>query len=414
MKVVIINRSDIIGGAAIASLRLLHAMLDSGVEARMLVIDKMQSDDAAVCTVGGKLRNKWNFLAERMQVARCNGFKRETLFMIDPATHGLDLSQHPLVQDADVIVLAWINQGMLSLKGIGKLAALGKPLVWVMHDMWNCTGICHHAYECEAFKAECQACPLLSGRDEDLSTRTQRAKAELYKKYGNIHFVPVSHWLENKCRESSLMNKCDISVIANAFPIEKFTPQRLPNSDYGIDPDKKVMVMGAARLDDPVKGFDTLIATTRHIASEMPDLTQRLHLLFFGGIKDASLLEQIALPYTHLGTVSDVASVYAHGDVALSTSRYETLPTTLIEGQASGCMPVTFGRGGQADIVEHLHTGYIAVYNDPADMARGIAWAIDAPVTRQQLHEAVERKFAASIIARQYIQLFENLLAKPR
>ena len=125
MKVVIINRSDIIGGAAIASYRLLHAMLDSGVEARMLVIDKMQSDDAAVCTVGGKLRNKWNFLAERMQVARCNGFKRETLFMIDPATHGLDLSQHPLVQQADVIVLAWINQGMLSLKGIGKLAALG-------------------------------------------------------------------------------------------------------------------------------------------------------------------------------------------------------------------------------------------------------------------------------------------------
>ena len=414
MKVVIINRSDIIGGAAIASLRLLHAMLDSGVEARMLVIDKMQSDDAAVCTVGGKLRNKWNFLAERMQVARCNGFKRETLFMIDPATHGLDLSQHPLVQDADVIVLAWINQGMLSLKGIGKLAALGKPLVWVMHDMWNCTGICHHAYECEAFKGECQACPLLGGRGEDLSTRTQRVKAELYKKYGNIHFVPVSHWLENKCRESSLMNKCDISVIANAFPIEKFTPQRLPNSDYGIDPDKKVVVMGAARLDDPVKGFDTLIATTRHIASEMPDLAQRLHLLLFGGIKDASLLEQIALPYTHLGTVSDVASVYAHGDVVLSTSRYETLPTTLIEGQASGCMPVTFGRGGQAHIVEHLHTGYIAVYNDPADMARGIAWAIDAPVTRQQLHEAVERKFAASIIARQYIQLFENLLAKPR
>lgn len=414
MKVVIINRSDIIGGAAIASLRLLHAMLDSGVEARMLVIDKMQSDDAAVCTVGGKLRNRWNFLAERMQVARCNGFKRETLFMIDPATHGLDLSQHPLVQDADVIVLAWINQGMLSLKGIGKLAALGKPLVWVMHDMWNCTGICHHAYECEAFKGECQACPLLVSQGVDFSTRTQRAKAELYKKYGNIHFVPVSHWLENKCRESSLMRHAPISVIANAFPIEKFTPQRLPNSDYGIDPDKKVMVMGAARLDDPVKGFDQLIDTTRHIASEMPDLAQRLHLLLFGGIKDASLLEQIALPYTHLGTVSDVASVYAHGDVVLSTSRYETLPTTLIEGQASGCLPVTFGKGGQADIVEHLKTGFIAEYKDPASVASGIEWAIDANISRQFLHEKVERKFAASIIARQYIQLFENLLAKPR
>ncbi len=413
MKVVIINRSDTIGGAAIASHRLLHALLDAGADAHMLVIDKRQPD-SAVTAVGSKLRNKWNFLAERLQVARFNGFKRDTLFMIDPATHGIDLSQHPLVQQADVIVLAWVNQGMLSLKGIGKLAALGKPLVWVMHDMWNCTGICHHAYECEAFKAECCACPLLGGRGDDLSTRIQRAKASLYKKYGNIHFVPVSHWLEEKCHESSLMRHAPISVIANAFPVEQFSPQRLPNSDVGIDSSKKVMVMGAARLDDPVKGFDQLIAVTRHIASELPDLAQRLHLLLFGGIKDASLLEQIALPYTHLGAVSDVASIYAHGDVVLSTSRYETLPTTLIEGQASGCMPVTFGRGGQADIVEHLHTGYIANYNDPVSMAQGIAWAIEAPVTRQQLHEAVAQQFAAPKVAQQYVELFEKLLVKSR
>ena len=120
------------------------------------------------------------------------------------------------------------------------------------------------------------------------------------------------------------MSKYDVSVIPNAFPIEKFTPQRLPNSDYGIDPDKKVMVMGAARLDDPVKGFDTLIDTTKYIASVMPDLAQRLHLLLFGGIKDASLLEQIALPYTHLGTVSDVTRVYTYADVVLSTAQRES------------------------------------------------------------------------------------------
>ena len=411
MKVVIINRSDTTGGAAIASRRLLHALIDAGVEANMLVIDKQQPDPA-VTAVGSSLKNKWKFGLERLLVARYNGFSRRTLFMIDPATHGLDLSQHPLVQAADVIVLGWINQGMLSLEGIGKLAALGKPVVWVMHDMWNCTGVCHHAYECEAFKKECHACPLLCC--DTFSTRTQRLKAELYKKYGNIHFVAVSHWLADKCRESALMQNSDISVIANAFPIEKFTPQRLPNSDYGIDLDKKVVVMGAARLDDPVKGFDLMLATTQHISRERPDLAERLHLLLFGGIKDASLLKQIAVPFTHLGTVSDVASVYAHADVVLSTSRYETLPTTLIEGQACGCVPVTFGQGGQADIVEHLKTGYIADYKDFASLAQGMAWAIDAPIARQQLHTEVERKFAAAKVAAQYVELFEKLLATPQ
>ena len=413
MKVVIINRSDIIGGAAIASYRLLHALLDSGVEARMLVIDKLQLDDDAVSTVSGKMGNKWNFLAERLGIALRTGMNRDILFKIDPGTHGLNLSRHPLVQDADVIVLAWVNQGMLSLKGVEQLATLGKPVVWVMHDMWNCTGVCHHAYECEAFKSVCQACPLLGSRGEDLSTRTQRVKAELYQKYPNIHFVAVSHWLAEKCRESTLMQNSDISVIPNAFPIEQFTPQRLPNSDYGIDPDKKVVVMGAARLDDPVKGFDTLIDTTKYIAGVMPDLAERLHLLLFGSIRDELLLEQIAIPYTHLGSVSDVASVYAHGDVVLSTSYYETLPTTLIEGQASGCVPVTFGQGGQPDIVEHLKAGYIAEYKDSASLSQGLAWAINAPVTRQQLHDEVERKFAATKVAQQFMELCSQLLTTP-
>ena len=412
MKVVIINRSDSIGGAAIASHRLLHALIDEGVEAHMLVIDKQLTDDPAVMTVGNGLKNKWNFLAERMGIALRTGFDRDTLFKIDPATHGLNLARHPLVKDADVIVLGWINQGMLSLKGVEQLAALGKPVIWVMHDMWNCTGVCHHSIDCTAFQSTCQACPLLGGKTNDLSTDTQRRKAELYRKYPNIHFVAVSNWLRRQCRESSLMSKYDVSVIPNAFPIEKFTPLRLPNSDYGIDPDKKVMVMGAARLDDPVKGFDMLIDTTKYIASVMPDLAQRLHLLLFGGIKDASLLEQIALPYTHLGTVSDVTRVYTYADVVLSTAQRESFGLTLLEGLACGCVPVTFGKGGQDDIVDHLNTGYVAMFQEPADMAHGIAWAIDAPVTRQQLHQAAAQKFDAGIIARQFVELFESLLAK--
>lgn len=412
MKVVIINRSDSTGGAAIASYRLLHALIDEGVEAHMLVIDKQQTDDPAVITVGNGLKNKWNFLAERMGIALRTGMNRDILFKIDPATHGLNLSHHPLVKDADVIVLGWINQGMLSLNDIEKLAAIGKPVVWVMHDMWNCTGVCHHSIDCTAFQSTCQACPLLCSKGADLATRTQARKASLYEKYANIHFVAVSHWLKRQCRQSSLMNKCDISVIANAFPVDQFTPQRLPNRDHGIKPDKKVMVMGAARLDDPVKGFDSLIDTTKYIAGVMPDLAQRLHLLLFGGIKDESLLEQIALPYTYLGTVSDVARVYAYADVVLSTAQRESFGLTLLEGLACGCVPVTFGKGGQDDIVNHLKTGYVAMYEEPGDMARGIEWAVDAPVTRQQLHQAAAQKFEAGIIARQFVELFESLLAK--
>ena len=407
MKVVLVNRSDMQGGAAVVSLRLVHALPEAGVDTRMLVINK-QSGDPLVGVMGGKWGNKWRFLAERLGVFVRNGFRRDTLFKIDTGSCGVNIASHPWVKDADVVCLNWVNQGTLSLKGVKQLADSGKPIVWTMHDMWNCTGVCHHAYECQGYKSTCKSCYLLGSKGRDLSTITQERKRQLYSAT-NIHFVAVSHWLEAKCRESSLMRDSHISVIANAFPIENFSVERLPNSDYGIEDDKKVVVMGAARLDDQVKGFDQLIATTRHLAEHKPKLAQRLHLLLFGAIKDASLLEQMALPYTYLGIVSDVTSVYAHGDVVLSTSLYETLPGTLIEGQASGCMPVTFGKGGQADIVEHLKTGYIAEYKDPASIAEGIEWAIDANISREFLHSEVERNFASSMIAHQYIELFDRI-----
>lgn len=97
--------------------------------------------------------------------------------------------------------------------------------------------------------------------------------------------------------------------------------------------------------------------------------------------------------------------------MVLSSSLYETLPGTLIEGQASGCLPVTFGRGGQADIVTHLSDGYIARYADTRDLAKGILWVLDQNVDRQALHESVRRRFSSTSVARSYIELFNQLVA---
>ena len=67
---------------------------------------------------------------------------------------------------------------MLSLKNIEKILASGKPVVWTMHDMWPCTGICHHARECTRYQQECGNCPFIHGNGsrKDLSYRTFRKK----------------------------------------------------------------------------------------------------------------------------------------------------------------------------------------------------------------------------------------------
>ena len=96
----------------------------------------------------------------------------------------------------------------------------------------------------------------------------------------------------------------------------------------------------------------------------------------------------------------------------LSTSLYETLPGTLIEGQAAGCLPVTFGRGGQDDIVEHMVNGYIAEYCNAKSVAQGIEWAMSQTPDRNRLHESVRLKFSSDIVAQKYIDLFNELLKR--
>lgn len=415
MKVTIVNRSDRTGGAAVVSLRLLEALRAVGVDARMLVVEKL-SDSPFVAVAASPLRIKSAFLRERLSIFLANGLSRKTLFQIDTADVGLNLWRHPWIREADVVCLNWINQGMLSIDGIRRIASLGKPVVWTMHDMWNMTGVCHHAGECRRFLHSCGDCPLLGPRaaPSDISHFVWERKRRLYADTP-IHFVAVSNWLASKARESALLRDADISVIPNAFPLLP-----MPDGTRDTSPDTLTLVMGAARIDDPVKGFPILVEATRILRDRYPDVAARLRLLTFGTVRDPRLFDEIAIPHSHLGPISpeEVRRHMLASHIVVSSSLYETLPGTLIEGEAAGCVPVAFDRGGQSDIIVHLETGYLARFGDsPADaaisLAEGIVWAAGRPESlRPRLVADVERRFAAQAVARRYLSLFRSLTDK--
>ena len=407
MKIAIINRSDLNGGAAVFTYRLTEAFRNNGIDATMLVTDK-RSDTDFVVSYAHSLKDRYAFLAERLQIFLQNGLSKKNLFKVDTADFGRDISSHPAVKEADVIILNWINQGALSLDCVKKLCDIGKPILWNMHDMWECTGICHHAYKCGGYKASCGKCAYLgSSCENDLSHKTWTKKKAVFSA-PNIHFVSVSNWLADKCRESSLLAGKDICVIPNTIAVDNFSHHRKPNSDYNIPADRKVLAMGAARLDDDVKGFPLLIDALKQLS---PDTASKVHLLLFGGLRNKELLNELAVPYTYLGAVTTdkVADILTHSDVILSSSLYESFGGTLIEGLASGCLAVTYGNGGQTDIVDHKRTGYIAEHKSTTDFAKGIEWAINKNIDRSLLHQEMQQHFSPKAIVEKYLNLIETV-----
>lgn len=425
MRVTLISRSDRTGGAAVVTFRLMEALRSRGVDASMLVVEKLTGSQY-VTAVGEGVAGKLPFLEERLQIFLQNGLDRRDLFKADTAAFGLPLSRHPLVRDADAVCLGWVNQGMLSLREIGHIAA-DKPVIWTMHDMWNLTGVCHHACDCRGYMAECGECPLLgrSAGKNDLSRRVWRKKSRLYSEVG-ITFVAVSSWLAGKAAESSLLGNQDVRVIPNPFPVADMLAMKGRDGE-SREGDDVVMVMGAARLDDPIKGLPVLRNALAKIRDDNPGFADRLRLLTFGRFKNPAALEGLAVRHTHLGplaTPRQVADAYRSADIVVSSSLFETLPGTLVEGMAYGCIPVSLDRGGQRDIVDDGVTGFLAHYGDTeTSAAESLAAAIakaasvagdraGAGIMRENGLKAVEERFAAGAVADRYIRLIEEKIRR--
>lgn len=417
MKIALISTSFNTGGAAVVTTRLARALMDLGHEVRMLTFVHEPDAPEFVECISGPSDRLIRFLPERLMIFANNGFDRTSLFKVSIANTGMPLHRHAWVRQADAIVLGWINQGMLSLDGIRRLGQLGKPLVWVMHDPWCMTGACHHPYECTRYRQQCGNCPMMhSGKSaNDLSHKTWLLKKALYDSTP-VQFVAVSNWLKGKCDESSLLAGRNVTVIPNAFPADAYRtkPDQTPDID-GVDSSKRLILMGAARLDDPIKGLDYAIDALNMIAERDPGTASECQAVLFGGLRDSTILKRLKFPYVHTGPITDpaaVASLYMAGKVVISASMYETLPTTLIEGQAAGCLPVSFGQGGQSDIITHRVNGYIAEYRNTADMANGILWALQSDISREKLHRSVVDRFGARTVAQRYVALIDSLLEK--
>ena len=96
MRVLIINTSERIGGAAIAAHRLMEALKNNGIKAKMLVRDK-QTDQISVVQLKKSWWKVWQFIWERIVIWKANRFKN-IIFCCRHCQHGYKHFRTPRVQ----------------------------------------------------------------------------------------------------------------------------------------------------------------------------------------------------------------------------------------------------------------------------------------------------------------------------
>jgi glycosyltransferase involved in cell wall biosynthesis len=420
LKVVHLSTSDINGGAAIAALRIHSAQLKSGIDSKLLVQSKFTDNSNVISIVQtpfDKIKRYIRVFLDKLTFKTLSKTERDRFTF---PNFGINVSNNDIVKEADIINLHWINEGFLSLKSISLLAALKKPVVFTLHDMWAFTGGCHYNHGCEKFLDNCGNCPALKFRKvNDLSRKIYYIKSTAYK-YLNFSVSACSNWLNLEAKKSSLFHNRKIRTIHNPINTDIFKPNEKLNSckELNLPLDKNLILFGAMELTNERKGFRYLISALKIISEHQHEYLVNTNIVILG-LTGGMDLSEIPFQIHVLGKITDenkLIDCYNAADIYVTPSLQDNLPNTVIESLSCGTPVVAFNTGGMSDMIEHLKNGYLAELKSSQDLAAGIVTLLsDSELLlkmKVKCRETALNKFNEESIAKQYSAYYSELLAE--
>ena len=421
MKILQINKTDAGGGAAVAANRLNLALRRNGVDSQLLVQDMYRTQEGVSAVDSGFIYKKKAFARFAWERLTFLPYERNASvrFAFSPANTGIDISQHPLVQEADIIHIHWINQGFLSIESLGKLLKCGKPIVWTQHDMWSFTGGCHYAGTCLEFLEFCSYCPFLrkSGK-KDLSARLFAQKRKIYNQ-SPLSIVTCSKWLRTLSQESKLLRRKDFYNIPNPIDTDFYAPRDKAEARkrLGLPVDKKILLFGAHTVDDSRKGVRYLVEALSILSENFPKILEDTELLVFGNVKRTTI-KQLPFKTNVLRYVSNpdkLVDLYNAADCYVLPSLQDNLPNTVMESLACGTPVVGFRIGGLPEMVTHKESGYLAEVKNSLSLATGIydvLFVSDLNQIGENARKKAIEAYSENVVAQQYIAIYEKLMAE--
>ncbi|MET3112939.1 glycosyltransferase involved in cell wall biosynthesis [Pedobacter sp. CG_S7] len=362
-----------------APLRLHQAMVNHGIDSKMIVYNTPRAATSNFFRYSGLIKQIKIYIYSLFQKNLSKHKNPGTYLFSYPKFIGNKVHKKKLLKDADVIYLHWIVGGFLNFENLESIFKLGKPVIFYMHDMWPITGGCHHSFDCQGYRTNCEYCPMFINKTKNsFASNEFLIKKSLYEKYNNLYFISPSKWLLESAKSSGLLVNKNIFHIPNIVDetifkkVDKFTAKSILN----FKQDAFIISFGCvAGKNNKYKGWQYLQEALNLIYKE--NKNYNFNIIIFGSDYDEITEQLIPFPVQFLGSINDEISMVILNnatDLFISPSLAESFGQTFLENIMCGTPVVGFDVGGVSEIIKHKYNGYLAEYQSSEDLAKGILY----------------------------------------
>lgn len=395
------------GGAALATFRLHQALLDSGVDSRVLTLD---GDFDKKQIVHYKplldLREPKGFVKVIKSVLyRLNIGVGRYWRMHDEARKGHEcqytypvspyrIENHPLVKWADIIHLHFCDDFINYSTFFKKIK---KPIVWTLHDIGIGYGGFHYKNDYER---------LLSYYNL-IENEFISIKKEALLNADNIHLVSLSQEMYDFTKGIDYIKGKPNTIIPNCVDTKRFLSldKYKSRDDLWLPQEKIILLFVSEYVETLSKGLDLLKQVIESFNNN------NLLLGIVGNYNKETPLED-TIDTRYFGKISDpktMSKLYSASDLLVVPSSQESFGQTPLEAMACGTPVVVFPTGAMKD---YVLPQYGVVCNDCSleALKEGIKEALNKSYDSLQLREYVTDNFSPSKIANMYIKLYKSVI----
>ncbi|HTA83574.1 MAG TPA: glycosyltransferase [Bacteroidia bacterium] len=422
MNILLVSTYDK-GGAAKACMRLHEGLLRQGISAWLLILFSkneypenrniriFSKEFPYVYKNPGVLKR----IAIKAGMGKATEKVRREIETHTPATleafsepySSYDFTQHPWYKEANIIHLHW-SAGFLDYSFFHKNH---KPIIWTLHDMNPFTGGCHYSDHCNKFIESCSYCHYLKKTSDPAYTnKLHNYKSKYLKQSSPLHIVPLSNWMADCAKKSSLFGAYKQTIIPNGINSNIFKPypKQEARKELGIPPDKKVLVFVAERIDNKRKGNKYIMEVSEGLVGSSnviicgvgkpSDSSARANLISLGEIQNEETL----------------AKIYSAADALLIPSIEDNLPNTALEAILCGTPLIAFPVGGLPDIISHGNNGLICSNISSQSLIECINAFLQNGISLSSgsIRENAVAKYDLPVSAKRYVSLYQSMLSK--